>query len=133
MQNLGAYLVGAAFWLFLAASAVAGIVADYKRRRIGVEVVRAAIEKGQSLDPALIEKLTAAPQEQRSRVEAVDLRLAAVITIASGIGLCPAAWLVSRVLPIAFYPMLGLGVLAIFVGIGLEIGAGVLARAAGRT
>lgn len=33
MSNIGPYLVGAAFWIFIGAVAVAGMVTDYKRRR----------------------------------------------------------------------------------------------------
>jgi len=56
MQYLGPYLVGAAFWISIAAVAIAGMITDYKRRRGGIEVLRLAIEKGQQLDPAVVEK-----------------------------------------------------------------------------
>jgi hypothetical protein len=129
MQNLGPYIVGAAFWLFLGVCAVAGIVADYKRRHIGIEVVRAAIEKGQALDPALIERLTSSPQDREQRLDPTLLKLGGVITLAAGIGLCPVAWLVGQAFPVVIYPVLGLGILAVCVGIGLLIGAGIVARA----
>jgi hypothetical protein len=132
VQNLGAYLLGAAFWLFLGACAVAGIVTDYKRRRLGVEVVRAAIEKGHQLDAALIEKLTASPHDREQRIEPMHLKLGGVITIATGIGLAPVSYLVGTVFPVAFYPILGLAVLAVCVGVGLLIGAQVVARASER-
>jgi hypothetical protein len=132
MQNLGPFITGAAFWLFIGACAVAGIIADYKRRRLGIEVVRAAIEKGMALDPALIEKLTSREHGEDSKVDSTDLKLGGVITLAAGVGLCPVAWLLSQFMPVLFYPTLGLGVLAIFVAIGLLIGAGIVARAAER-
>jgi hypothetical protein len=53
MTGIGPYLVGVAFWIFIGAVAVAGIVTDYKRRRGSVDVIRMAIEKGQQLDPSL--------------------------------------------------------------------------------
>lgn len=46
MSSLGPYLVGVAFWIFVGVVAVAGIVADYKRRRGNVDVIRMAIDKG---------------------------------------------------------------------------------------
>jgi uncharacterized iron-regulated membrane protein len=46
MSNMGSYLLGIAFWIFVGAVSVAGIVADYKRRRFGIEVLRMAIDKG---------------------------------------------------------------------------------------
>jgi len=43
-----AYLLGVAFWVFVGVVAVAGIIADHKKRRLGVDLLRAMIEKGQS-------------------------------------------------------------------------------------
>jgi hypothetical protein len=128
MQYIGPYLVGAAFWIFIGAVAVAGIVTDYKRRRGGIEVLRMAIEKGQQLDPALVEKLTS--YEQRAeRIDPLHVKLGGIITIASGVGICLAAMFMVGVSPMAFYPMFGVGLVAICVGIGLRIGSKVLAEA----
>ncbi len=132
MNNLGAYLLGAAFWLFLGACAIAGIVADYKRRRLGIEVVRSAIEKGQSLDPALIERLTSTPHDRPQNIDPLHLKLGGVITIAAGIGLCPLSVWIGALYPQAVKPALGVAVLAICVGIGLLLGARVVARAQAR-
>jgi Domain of unknown function (DUF6249) len=126
MQNSGPYLVGAVFWLFIGAVAIAGIVSDYKRRRGGIEVLRLAIEKGQHLDPALIEKLTG--DQHGEPIEPVHVKLGGVITMAAGVGICLLAFFVSRVAPVALYPILGGGVLVLCVGVGLLIGARVLAE-----
>jgi hypothetical protein len=40
MQYIGPYLVGVAFWLFIGAVAVAGMITDDKRRRGGIETDR---------------------------------------------------------------------------------------------
>jgi hypothetical protein len=53
----GSTAVAIAFWVFVTISAVAGIVSDYKRRKAAIEPLRLAIERGQALDPALVEKL----------------------------------------------------------------------------
>jgi len=132
MNNLGAYLLGAAFWLFLGACAIAGIVADYKRRRLGIEVVRSAIEKGQQLDPGLIEKLTSSPHDQPQKIDPLHLKLGGIITIAAGIGLCPLSVWLGAIYPSAVNPALGVAVLAICVGIGLLLGARVVANAQAR-
>jgi hypothetical protein len=131
MQDIGPYLVGAAFWIFIGAAAVAGIITDYKRRRGGVEVLRMAIEKGQQLDPALIEKLTSYHQRSE-RIEPIHITLGGIITVASGVGICLLAFFVSRVAPVALFPILGGGVLVICVGVGLLIGAKALAEARAR-
>lgn len=132
MQNIGPYLVGVAFWLFIGAVSIAGIVSDYKRRRGGIEVLRLAIEKGQQLDPALVEKLTSYERDGEP-TDPVSIKIGGIITTASGVGICLLSFFISRIAPIALYPILGVGVVAICVGMGLLIGSGVLAAARERT
>jgi hypothetical protein len=127
MTGIGPYLVGVAFWIFIGAVAVAGIVTDYKRRRGSVDVIRMAIDKGQPLDPALIEKLTSSEQHSE-RIDPLHVKLGGIITIASGIGICLLACFMVGLSPVSFYPIFGLGLLAICVGIGLRIGSKVLAE-----
>jgi len=45
--GFGAYTVGVAFWMFIGAVAIAGIITDYQKRRLNVELLRAIVEKGQ--------------------------------------------------------------------------------------
>jgi hypothetical protein len=131
MSGLGPYLVGVAFWIFVGVVAVAGIFADYKRRRVNLDVIRMAIDKGQQLDPVLIEKLTS--NEQRDQpIDPLQMKFAAIITIASGIGVCLLALFLAGVSALAFYPTFGVGLVTICVGIGLRIGAKMLAEAPGR-
>jgi hypothetical protein len=126
---MGPWLVGVAFWLFLTAAAVTGIVADYKKRKLEIEPLRAAIERGQQLDPALIEKLMA--REPRGQpVNPLDLRVGGIITIFAAIGIGLLA-LVSRWLGLtallAGLPLSGItggiALLAFCVGIGLLVAA----------
>jgi hypothetical protein len=131
MSGIGPFLVGAAFWMFIGAVAVAAIITDYKRRRGGIDVIRAAIDKGQQLDPALIEKLTA-NERRDERVEPVLVKLGGVITLAAGVGICLLSFFISRIAPIALYPILGGGVLVSSIGVGLLIGARMLADARAR-
>jgi len=127
---MGPWLVGVAFWVFLAAAAVAGIVADYKKRKLEMEPLRAAIERGQQLDPALIEKLMAREPHGSKPLSPVDLRVGGIITIAAAIGVGLLA-LVSR--PLGLVPTLygmplsgiaaGIALVALCVGIGLLLAA----------
>jgi len=128
MQNLGAYLVAATFWIFIGAVAIAGMVYDYKRRRTGMDLLRLAIEKGQPLDPALVDKLTWYEHEDPP-IQPVQIKIGGIITVAGGVGVCLMSFFLERVFPIAFYPTLGGGVLVICIGIGLLLGARSLARA----
>jgi hypothetical protein len=128
MQNIGAYLVAVTFWIFIGAVAIAGMVVDYKRRRLGIEVLRMAIQEGQPLDPVVVDQLTSY-EHQSTPVEPVLVKLGGVITLAGGVGVCLLSFFIGRVFPIAIYPTLGAGVLVICIGVGLLIGARVLARA----
>jgi len=129
MATIGAYLLGAAFWIFLGSMAIAGMVYDYKRRRVNVDLLRFAIEKGQ-LDPALIEKLTAQPTSEP--VDPVLMKLGGIITLAIGIGVCVLSFFIGHVAPVAVYPILGGGVVVICVGVGLIVGARALDQARAR-
>jgi hypothetical protein len=128
MAGIGPYLVAVAFWLFIGAVAVAGIVTDYKRRRGSVDVIRMAIEKGQQLDPALIEKLTS-NEHRAGRIDPLHMKLGSIITIASGIGICLFGLFMNGASSWAFYPIFGAGLVAICVGIGLRIASKVLGEA----
>jgi hypothetical protein len=131
MTGIGPYLVGVAFWIFIGAAAVAGIITDYKRRRGSVDVIRMAIEKGQQLDPVLIERLTSHDRRDE-QIEPVHVKLGGIITLAAGVGICLLSFFISRIAPVALYPILGAGVLVISVGVGLLIGARALAEARAR-
>jgi hypothetical protein len=57
------------------------------------------------------------------------MKLGGIITIASGVGICLAALFMTGVSALAFYPIFGVGLVAICVGIGLRIASKVLAEA----
>ena len=130
-DSLPAAIVAAAFWIFLAASAVAAMKYDFRKRQVAMESLRAAIERGQSLEPAVVEKLLA--RDRGSNGEdwqnlGPGLTIGGIITAATGIGLCIAAFLVGMQFPVAKLPMLGAGVLTVCVGMGLLVAAWALGR-----
>lgn len=127
MAGIGPYLVGVAFWIFIGAVAVAGIVTDYKRRRGSVEVIRMAVEKGQQLDPTLIEKLTS--NQRAERIDPLHMNLGGIITIASGVGICLMGLFTVGASTSAGLPIFGAGLVAICVGVGVRIASKVLAEA----
>ncbi len=127
MQHFGPFAVAIAFWVFLAVAAVAGIVADYKKRGLALEPLRAAIERGQQLDPQLVERLMA-PESRDEGLNPLYLKVGGIVTIASGIGVALLSFFVAQVAPVAFYPVLGAAVVAICVGVGLMVAARVVER-----
>jgi hypothetical protein len=127
MQDIGFAAAAAGFWAFLTVSAVAGIVADYKKRHLELQPLRAAIERGQQLDPAIVERLMVREQKE-SEPQPIYFRIGGIVTLAAGIGVGVLSFLVDRFEPRGFYPTLGVAVVAICVGIGLLICARVIDR-----
>jgi Flp pilus assembly protein TadB len=127
MHSLGWSFVGVAFWIFMAVAAVAGIVAEYKKRQLELEPLRAAIERGQQLDPAIIERLMAREQREQE-LNPMYLQVGGIIAIAAGVGLAALAGFIAQVQPRALFPTLGVGVLVICVGVGLVVAARAIER-----
>jgi len=125
MHGIGFAAAAVGFWFFLSAAAVAGIVADYKKRRLELEPLLAAIQRGQQLDPAIVERLMAREQTE-SQPEPVYFRIGGIVTLAAGIGVGVLSFFVDRFAPGGFYPVLGAAVVAICVGVGLLICARVI-------
>jgi hypothetical protein len=128
MQQFGPFAVGIALFAFLAIAAVAGIVADYKKRQIVLEPLRAAIERGQPLDPAVVERLMAPEPREEDTLNALHLKVGGIITIAAGVGVAILSYFLGLVAASALYPVLGVGLVAVCVGVGLMIAAGVVER-----
>ena len=121
-DSLSGTIVAVAFWLFLTVSAVAGMRYEFRKRQLAMESLRAAIERGQPLEPAVVAKLLARHDEaevDRPEEIAPYLKIGGIITIASGVGLAIAGLFIGAQFPIAKLPMLGGGVLAVCVGAGL--------------
>ncbi len=119
----GAAAVGIAFWVFVVIAVVAGVVSDYKKRRIELEPLRAALERGLPLDPALVERLMARPEQPDPGINPLHLRLGGVIVICVGAGVAILAACLWPLVPVAFLPVLGGAALLVCIGIGLLIGA----------
>jgi hypothetical protein len=126
--TFGSYLIGVAFWLFIGMVAVAGIIADYQKRRLNVDLLRTLIEKGQTLDPAVVAKLIS-PAELDDRANPVYVKLAGIITIAAGVGVFAMSFFIARIAPVALYPIIAGAIVTLCVGAGLLVGAKVLANA----
>ncbi len=119
--------VAIAFWLFVGATAIAGMIQDYRKRQLALEPLRLAIEHGQQLDPEVISRLLGR-EERHETVDPRDLKIGGIITCASGVGVGLLAAFVALVFPPYHWLVLGVGVLAVCVGVGLMIAAGSLQK-----
>jgi hypothetical protein len=126
MQHFGPFSVAIAFWIFVTVAAVAGIVSDYKKRQLALEPLRLAIERGQQLEPALIDRLMA--PERDAGINPLYLRVGGIVTLAAGVGVAILAFLLNQVYPVSFYPVLGGGVVTVCVGAGLLFAARAVER-----
>jgi len=120
---MGVGIAGAAFWVFVAAVAIAGIWREVVFRRESETTLRLAIEKGQTLDPAVVEKLL----KPRSKRGPEGLLVAGGLNVAAGIGLPVLGYLLEasgngR----AFYPLLGVGILTFLIGVAFILLSGLL-------
>ena len=128
MNHIGITAVSITFWVFLTVVALAGILQEYRKRKLALGLLRAAIEHGQQLSPEVIDRLLGRDEEHEQGVDPRDLQTGGIITCASGIGLALLAFFVAMVYPPYHWIVLGLGVVAICVGVGLIISAKCLRR-----
>lgn len=127
MPHFGPFAVAIACFVFLTVAAVAGVVADYKKRGLALEPLRAAIERGQQLDPAVVERLMA-PEPRGEGLNALYLKVGGIVMVAAGIGVALLSFFLAEVVPVALYPVLGGGIVAVCLGLGLVVAARVVER-----
>ena len=105
------HIVPLAFLVFVTVCAVAGITTDYMKRKASLDALRAAIERGQQLDSALVERLMAPEKPSGSGVAPISLMVAGIIACAAGVGICVLSVFLSRLDASALYPIMGAGIL----------------------
>ena len=116
------------FWIFIAAWVVIVIWRKASLQREALATIRHAIDKGQTIDAAILEKiLRAEPQQDRG------LLTGALAVIGAGIGLGIMGYFLSiGGKPDALFPLIGVGSLLVMIGIGLLAGAWIEERRARR-
>ena len=123
----GIAAVAIAFWVFIAIVSVAGMIQDYRKRKLALEPLRIAIEHGQQLSPEIIATLLG----REDRHETLDPRLlevGGIITCAAGVGIALLSIFLAQVVPPYHWIATGVGVVALCVGVGLVIAAKSLRR-----
>jgi hypothetical protein len=106
-------MAGAAFWGFVAVAVMANVAREVLMRRESEMTIRLAIEKGQQLDPATIDKLL-----RHSRKGGADsLMVGGGVTLATGLGLPIMGYFILE----AFRPLLGVGLMISIIGLTLLV------------
>jgi hypothetical protein len=139
--DLAAAVAPAAFWAFVAVCVICGAVSSVARNRETQKTIRQAIEKGETLDPATLERLlqgaarAPAPPAPQTRF---GLIVGGIIMLCIGAGLAIMGWFIhlgQGTAPYAgpdpLYPMLGVGCLVGMIGVGLLIAAGFAGKSEG--
>jgi hypothetical protein len=129
-MDFGPFAVAIAFWAFVAIATVAGVVSDYKKRKLALEPLRAAIERGQQLDPAVVERLMAPATD--SGINPLHLRIAGLIVISAAVGIAILSLFLAHITPIALYPVMGGAILVLCIGVGLYLASVAVYRHADR-
>jgi len=122
IPGAGIAAVGIAFWVFIAVVSVAGMIQDYRKRQLALEPLRIAIEHGQQLSPEIIAKLLGR-EERHEELDPNLLKVGGIITCASGFGVALLSIFIAMVYPPYQWIALGVGILAVCVGVGLLIAA----------
>ena len=125
--GIGIAVVAIAFWVFVGVVSVAGMIQDYRKRQLALEPLRIAIEHGQQLSPEIIAKLVGR-EERQEELDPQLLRIGGIITSAAGIGVALLSIFIALVFPPYHWIVLGVGVLAVCVGVGLLVAAKSLRR-----
>ena len=103
-----------AFWAFIAVVVIANVWREVAMRRETEMTIRMALEKGQQLDAATVDQLLRSQPKGRG---ADSLLIGGGVTLATGLGLPIMGYL----LPNAFRPLLGAGILVSFIGASLLV------------
>lgn len=118
-------LAALGFWLFLAATVVANVLAASRKRESQQETLRRVVESGQQLDVAVIDRMLGASggNERPDR----DLKVAGIIVMFVAPGLSVLGWFLGRFNDKIFELMIGVSLLVLIVGIGLYV-AGMMSQ-----
>lgn len=115
----GSSLVGVVFWVAIAVIVFITVWGKRAAERERQLTLRAAIERGQQIDPAMIEKIMAG--QQKPKESQFGLLIAGVVVSFAGLGLMLMGWILGGEDGEAIRGLVGSGVLVAMVGVGLFV------------
>ena len=111
MSDLAKIIAGNFLWIFLIFVSVGGMLFNYLSRRDMQKTLQIAMQRGETLDPALIEKVMGESVQKPGNMRR-DLAIGGIITLSAGIGLGVGGYFISLQAPEALMPMIGAGAIA---------------------
>lgn len=125
--GLGVGLAAVAFWGFVASTVFAAVWNGIRKRDAEHETVRRLIESGQSIDDALLEKLSLASNGGSKRPDR-EFYVTALWLLPVSVGLAAFGVILGTQAPNATVPMLGAAGLCACLGIGWLVAAKIAQR-----
>ena len=113
------------FWLFIIAVVVVSALRKFLTERERQRTLRAALERGQQIEPALLNNIVTKQVQSDYRHQ---LQTGGIITLSVGIGLCAMGVFLKPMNSSGFNPTLGPGILVGIIGIGILVAAWLLPR-----
>ena len=112
-------MVGIVFWVAIAVIVFINVWGKRSAERERQLTLRTAIERGQQIDPAMIEKIMAG--QQKPKQSQFGLLIGGVVVSFAGVGLVLMGLILGAEDPEALKGLLGSGVLVAMVGVGLVV------------
>ena len=124
--GIGGGIAAAAFWAFVAAIIIAGIWDSVRKREAQHETLRRMLDKSDALDQQLLDKMIS-QMSGRDRLDR-DLALAGILTTLIAPGILGLGWVIAKIAPQAWFPLLGVAGLVFFIGGSLLVASRLVAR-----
>lgn len=118
-MEVNSSMVGIVFWVAIAAIVFINVWGKRSAERERQLTLRTAIERGQQIDPAMIEKIMAG--QQKPKQSQFGLLIGGVVVSFAGVGLVLMGLILGGSDPDALKGLVGSGVLVGMVGVGLFV------------
>jgi hypothetical protein len=115
------------FWIFIGLVVIATTYQEMEEKKLRAKLLEAALEKGQELDPKVLEQLFPGATQDAKPTDPRTVRIGAVVVASIGLGLGVLALALKQIDMSGFWIALGLGGLVLVVSVGMFIASRMMA------